>query len=680
MNTNHLSISPENKKREEEIFEKICECIKIKKSMVFDAGAGSGKTYCLIQSLKYIIGMYGKILKEHNQKVLCITYTNVAADEIKARLGNSSVIEVSTIHDCVWGIIKPYQNKLIEIHQGKIQNQIKKLENDLLIETWAKRYRDLTKEKQEQFCNMMNDKKQVYYRHKSDKSVEFKEALLEITEAFPEIISNLTNFKKIVESIFKIQKYQETIEGILRRDNKFIKIDYDTRYNNDKLEKMKISHDTLLEYTNKIIKQNALLKQIVCDLYPFILVDEYQDTDYKVVQTLNSLDEYSQQIKHDIFVGYFGDVKQNIYGTGVGSEFFNYHKNLERVQKSFNRRSAKEIIDVANKIRNDNLEQETIYDDFPMGSISFYNMNIDRIDFINAHINKWKITEKNKLHCFELTNEFVAMQSGFSNIYDFFKNSTWYKRGKNYEFLRDHILSLDTKKLGEIQNLLFRIMNFRYKVNHDETMVQGVVGKQDINITKLRDLIAKLRNIKGDTLKVYIESIFNEYNKGDEVYDQCLHYVLDNENRSYIQIENYILNKLFLFNELEEQTDEYINESKDKVIKFLDMDIKEFDMWYEYILDRSNNSVIYHTYHGTKGLEFENVIIFMSAKFGKDNEYFSRLLKDLSSKDETEKEARNLLYVAVTRAALNLSILYFDDVFEFKEQIENVFGKIKYEL
>ena len=680
MNMKDLSISPENEKREEEIFEKICKCIRSKKSMVFDAGAGSGKTYSLIQSIKYIINMYGEILKENNQKVLCITYTNVAADEIKERLGNTSVVEVSTIHDCVWKIIKPYQKQLVEIHQTKIKDEIKKLEKNLLIEIWAKKYRDLPKEQREQFRNMINDNKQIYYNHKNDRSVEFRGALPEITKTFPDIISNLTNFKKIVDGILKLEKYQETAQRISTGEKKFKNIEYDSRYNNDKLEKMKISHDTLLDYMNKIVDQNVILKQIICDLYPFILVDEYQDTDYKVVETLNSLDEYSHHIKHDIFVAYFGDVKQNIYGTGVGSKFSNYHKNLVKIEKTFNRRSAKEIIAVANKIRNDDLHLETIYDNFPIGSISFFNMNIDRQDFIKEHIDKWKITEKNKLHCFELTNEFVAKQSGFANFYDFFKSSSWYKRGKNYEFLRDHILSLDTKKLGEVQSLLFRILDFRYKVNHDKTMVQEVIVSKDINISKLRKLVAKIKNIKGDTLKAYIESMLNQYNKTDGDYDKCLNYVLNSDNRTYIEIENFILNKLFLFNEHDEQTDEYIKESKDKVKNFLNIDIEEFDMWYEYILDKSTSSVIYHTYHGTKGLEFKNVIIFMSAKFGKDNDYFSRLFKVLPLKEETEEEARNLLYVAVTRAILNLSILYFDDISELKEQIENVFGEIRCEF
>ena len=116
MNTKNLVISPNNIKIEENIFKEICECIDIKQSILFDSGAGSGKTYSLIQTLKYIINTYGDILKVHHQNILCITYTNVAVNEIKERLGNSSLVEVSTIHDSIWKIISNYQKQLVEIH------------------------------------------------------------------------------------------------------------------------------------------------------------------------------------------------------------------------------------------------------------------------------------------------------------------------------------------------------------------------------------------------------------------------------------------------------------------------------------------------------------------------------------------------------------------------------------
>ncbi len=61
------------------------ECIDKKKSFMFKAGAGAGKTYSLVESLRYILKNYSHTLMRNNQRVLCITYTNVATNEIKER-------------------------------------------------------------------------------------------------------------------------------------------------------------------------------------------------------------------------------------------------------------------------------------------------------------------------------------------------------------------------------------------------------------------------------------------------------------------------------------------------------------------------------------------------------------------------------------------------------------------
>ena len=74
-------------------------------SVVFNSGAGSGKTYALIECLKYIISIHHDDLKNHNQRIGCITYTNVAAEHIKQQLGASDVVEISTIHERIWSII-----------------------------------------------------------------------------------------------------------------------------------------------------------------------------------------------------------------------------------------------------------------------------------------------------------------------------------------------------------------------------------------------------------------------------------------------------------------------------------------------------------------------------------------------------------------------------------------------
>ena len=64
----------------------------------------------------------------------------------------------------------------------------------------------------------------------------------------------------------------------------------------------------------------------------------------------------------------------------------------------------------------------------------------------------WNISVNNPLDCFELTNELVAAKSGFESLYSFFKQCVYYKSGRNFELLRDHVLSQDETKLGDVQN------------------------------------------------------------------------------------------------------------------------------------------------------------------------------------------------------------------------------------
>ena len=67
-------------------FEQISQYIDERISFVLEAGAGSGKTYTLIQTLNYLIQYKSEDLKKANQKIVCITYTNVAKNEIIDRI------------------------------------------------------------------------------------------------------------------------------------------------------------------------------------------------------------------------------------------------------------------------------------------------------------------------------------------------------------------------------------------------------------------------------------------------------------------------------------------------------------------------------------------------------------------------------------------------------------------
>ena len=91
----------------------IQECINNKNSFRLEAGAGAGKTYSLIESLKYIIK--NKSAELADKRVACITYTNVAKDEILNRTDNHPLIYADTIHAFCWELIQPFQANLRNI-------------------------------------------------------------------------------------------------------------------------------------------------------------------------------------------------------------------------------------------------------------------------------------------------------------------------------------------------------------------------------------------------------------------------------------------------------------------------------------------------------------------------------------------------------------------------------------
>lgn len=74
---------------------------------VLNGGAGSGKTYSLVQVLRQIQARYP------TQGIACITYTNAAAIEIRNRTNDSNLL-VSTIHGFLWNEIRRFQRQLRE--------------------------------------------------------------------------------------------------------------------------------------------------------------------------------------------------------------------------------------------------------------------------------------------------------------------------------------------------------------------------------------------------------------------------------------------------------------------------------------------------------------------------------------------------------------------------------------
>ena len=81
------------------------------------AGPGAGKTHFLVENVKNIVTTHPFVAKSRTRKVLCITYTNAAVDEIVRRLDRyADSVEIHTIHGfIIEHIIKPFQQDLREI-------------------------------------------------------------------------------------------------------------------------------------------------------------------------------------------------------------------------------------------------------------------------------------------------------------------------------------------------------------------------------------------------------------------------------------------------------------------------------------------------------------------------------------------------------------------------------------
>ena len=667
-------INNKNLLKEKGILEKLFQNISGNKSTLFNAGAGAGKTYSLIECLKYVIREEGRNLENRNKKVICITYTNVATNEIKERLGNTNLILVSTIHERIWSLInnKLYQSKLVEIHieytKEKIKEENEKLKNN-------KKYSSYNKEEKSYINEIISKTNiKIQFLNKDNFEEELKKENISDKIFFD---MKVTNFKEIYKKLKKISKLENCLKEI--ENKKYKNIEYTPLFNFDVLHKMKISHDTLLEYGYRMIKKFDLLKQIIIDRYPYIFIDEYQDTDEKVVKIMNLLDEYSKKINHKFYVGYFGDYVQNIYNSGVGELIEELHTNLDNVYKKYNRRSAKEIIEVANKIKKNEFSQESIYEDSGGGTIEFFSGKEEEIKaFLEKVEKEWNITQDSPLHCFILTNKLIAKYSGFQDIYDFFYKSDYYK--KNYNQLTSELFSNDMTKLGNIPSLFFKIIKFLHDLQSEKTFVTDIFNKvyREKSLKQLRNLkkiLIEIRNSKKETLNDYLEKIFELYNKNENTdYQTIVRNVFQIDKVSLENLKKYIIQELF-----DNEYEKNINE----VEIFFKIEMNQYFNWYKYLMEERGEKIYYHTYHGTKGREFENVVIIMKNSFGGNNkDFFSNFFKNYNlefKKQDLKKhsEARNLLYVSVTRAIKNLKIFYTDDISEFSENIKEIFGDIK---
>ena len=666
------TISPENKQLELDIQQKINKCLDNFESFCFDAGAGAGKTYALQKSIEHILKTEGENLKLRNQKILCITYTNAAKDEILSRLGKNSAILVSTIHEFLWEFISIQQESLTIEHKNKIIDELHTI--DYKINENSLSSNVVLPEFQNVVCK--DDFIKTFYSYYGTSARDFRDAMKNYDTYFETYLSNISNFKNLVKDINKKSRLSKTLKDIEDKESK--KIIYNPVQNRDKLENYVISHDTLLLYCKNIITNKDILKRLFSDRYPYILIDEYQDTDEKVVAIIDSIREYSNSRKK-LVVGFFGDSLQNIYGSGVG--ILPKKEEYKSIEKVFNRRSSMQIVELIEKIRNDNFGQQSIYTDFDNGSYNFY---ISGDDFnIDAFLQEKHLI--NNTACLLMKNDDISKARGFDEILSVLKKFPRFS-GANFENVSNEFLQKNLQHMGWFLREILTFIDFIQKVRDDNSTVREIIqfitsNKLKLTFAVMKQFIGNLREPNLSTLSIdrCIDEITNiqEPISGNDILkkifsldDIAENILLNIKNRAY---------DYFYYSQDSEESEREMT----VIDEFFNLDISQFIKWYNYIFDDSKQeSISYYTLHGSKGLEFDNVVVVLQDNFARKNDYCKYYFENYGNPDCLDKrfsEVRNLLYVACSRAKLNLHVIYICSLQEsILENIESIFDDIKY--
>ncbi|MFU3146719.1 UvrD-helicase domain-containing protein, partial [Pseudomonas aeruginosa] len=261
------------------------------RSFIMVAGAGSGKTTSLVKALSHLASAKGNGLRRRGQQIACITYTEVAVGEIRNDIGATSLFHVSTIHSFLWTFVSPFQNDL---------------------RMWVR------------------------------KRIEQK-----IQEANEKVARPRTQARTREKLALDIERYAQQLAS-LERTTRFT---YGTGsdYANGIL-----GHDDVLRAGPELIEQRPLLRSLVAKLFPYVFVDESQDTNPKFVAALRQIEE---SVGDEFCLGFFGDPMQKIYLAGIGG--IAAGQGWTNISKPENFRCPQRVLQVVNRIRAeaDGLEQ-----------------------------------------------------------------------------------------------------------------------------------------------------------------------------------------------------------------------------------------------------------------------------------------------------------------------------------
>lgn len=259
---------------------------------------------------------------------------------------------------------------------------------------------------------------------------------------------SIKNFQKELKQAIISLANDENVKKISIDGEKPLNIDFFDHLDNGiqykefvRIREGIISHDELLIIANYLFGKYPKLCSIVKDKYKFIFIDEYQDTSEGVVEIF--LTHFKRSHRKNI-IGFFGDAMQSIYDDGIGN--FDKYKGeddstVNEVLKKQNRRNPQLVIDLANKLRTDDIGQEPSTDQnapnmmnglVRQGKILFLYSNSDDTDTAKSFLKEkenWDFDKKVesstnigeiKTKELNLTHNLIAEKAEFRNLMDIY--------------------------------------------------------------------------------------------------------------------------------------------------------------------------------------------------------------------------------------------------------------------
>ena len=586
-----------------------------RKSFIMVAGAGSGKTTSLVKALASIIRSHGAELRRRRQRVACITYTDLAAKEIWNEVGSDPLVHVSTIHSFMWMLVRSFQQD---------------------IRGWV-------------------DKR--------------------IVEKLGELRTEAANFGPRVQQRTR-EKNQRDVERYERERGRIGAVSSFTYGTGSNYPRGQLGHDDVLRIATDFLKDRPLFRTLLAQQFPFVFVDESQDTTEGVVMALKAVEAES---RGKLCLGFFGDPMQQIYPTGVGA--IAAEEGWDTIPKPENFRCAASILAVANAIRKDGDDlvqtrgRMVEVDGLPQvvpgtARIFILPANGDRDDFIRrvrawtAAANNepsWTSDEATAVKVLVIVHRMAAKRLGFGELYaalndkapDAFKNgfldaSAWplrplmhfalplsdgLRNGREFEamaLLRSHCEQLGREALKgtDVKNVLARLREASAAV---ERLMRADAGRS------IREVLEHLR----DSALIPLDPRILAY------LQQALPPAEDNA----------------------EPDEEEAAKEVGAMEAFLSCPASQLWGYATYLKDESPFS----THQGIKGAEFQRVLVVLDDDEGTHvqfsyDKYFGikgpsdRDVKNRESgKETTVERTRRLFYVCCTRALEDLVVVLFSN-------------------